>query len=110
MIDIVRLVQLLLLICGRPLHPADGGDGHQDPGELQHLWPMALHKQGALVRIQAEGDQRRRHLPRLAAQSIAVMDAGKRVVIDDAVDGLVSLLQRHIVPNGAQVIPQVRRP
>jgi hypothetical protein len=32
------------------------------------------------------------------------------VVIDDAVDGLVSLLQRHIVPNGAQVIPQVRRP
>ena len=33
-----------------------------------------------------------------------------RVVTNDAVDGLVVLLQRHIVPNGAQVIPQVRRP
>ena len=33
-----------------------------------------------------------------------------RVVTNDAVDGLVVLLQRHIVPNGAQVVPQVRRP
>ena len=110
MVDVVGLLRLLLLIGRSPLDPAHGRDGHQDPGELLHLGAMALHEEGALVRVEAQGNERRGHLARLATQLLAVVHAGKGVVIDDAVDGLVVLLQRHVIADGAQVVPQVRRP
>ena len=109
-IDVVGLLRLLLLIGGSSLDPAHRCHGHQDPGELLHLGAVALHKQRALVRVEAQGNECRGHLARLASQLLAVVHAGKRVVIDDAVDGLVVLLQRHVVADGAQVVPQVRRP
>ena len=110
MVDVVGLLRLLLLIGRSALDPAHGRDGHQDPGELLHLGAMALHKEGALVRVEAQGNEGRGHLARLAPELLAVVHAGKGVVIDDAVDGLVVLLQRHVIADGAQVVPQVRRP
>ena len=109
-VDVVGLLRLLLFIGRSALDPAHGRDGHQDPGELLHLGAMALHKEGALVRVEAKGNERRGHLARLAPQLLAVVHAGKGVVINDAVDGLVVLLQRHVIADGAQVVPQVRRP
>ena len=88
-VDVVGLVGLLLLVGRRPLEPADRRDRRQQPGELGVLGPVALDEQRAAFGIEAEGEQRRRHLAGPRPQQDRIVRARQRVVVDDAVDRLV---------------------
>ena len=108
-VDVVRLLLLLLLVGRRPLHPADGRYGREQPGELGVLGAVALDEERACVRIEPEGQEGRGHLARSRAEHVGIVEARQRVVVDDAVDRLELALQRDIVANRAQVVAEVRR-
>ncbi len=74
------------------------------------LGAVALDEQRAAVRVQPEGQQRRRHLAGLPSESIAVMEAGQGVVVDDAVDRLELLLERDVVADRPEIVPEVDDP
>ena len=56
-----------------------------------------------------DGEQVEDHLVGQAPQLGAVVDRGEGVVVDDAVDRLVLVLQRDVVHLGAEVVAEVRR-
>ena len=108
-VDVLGLVGLLLLVGRRALEPADRGDRREQPGELGVLRPVRLDEQRAALRVQAEGDERGRHLARALAEHVRVVQARQGVVVDDAVDRLVLRLQAHVVADRAEVVAQVGR-
>ena len=59
------------------------------------------------ARIDAAGQQHRRHLARLLRQLLRVLPLGDRVQIDDAVDAVVTVLQRHPVAQRAEVVAEM---
>ena len=69
---------------------------------------MALHEQGAALRIQAEGQEGGGHLAGLAPHPVRVVGAGEGVVVDDAVDRLDLVLEPNVIPDGAEVVADVR--
>ena len=52
----------LLLELGHAVEPADARDAIEDPGELGVLGDLALVEDDVLLRIDAGGDEGRRHL------------------------------------------------
>ncbi|MNY35179.1 hypothetical protein D3C86_1695660 [compost metagenome] len=67
---------------------------------------MRLHKDGALLRIDAAGQIQRQRIQRSLAQFFRVLTYGDGVQIDDAVDAVVIVLQldpltqrTHVVAN-----------
>ena len=109
-VDVVGLAALLLLVGRGPLEPADRRDGHQQPRQFGVLGPVALDEQRAALGVEPEGEQRGRHLPGPTAQQRGVVGAGQRVVVDDAVDRLVLVLEAHVVADRAQVVAEVDDP
>ena len=73
------------------------------------LGEVGLADERAASRIEADGEQVEHHLVGQPAQLGAVVDRGQRVQVDDAVDRLVLVLQRHVVHLGAEVVAEVRR-
>ena len=109
-VDVVGLLLLLLLVGRGPLQPAHRGHGRQQPRQLGVLGAMALDEQRAPLRVDAERQQRRRHLARARPQDAAVVRARQGVVVDDAVDRLVLGLQPDVVADGPQVVAEVDDP
>ena len=70
------------------------------------LWTKSVQR----LRVEAEGEQRGGHLARPAAQRVGVVEARQRVVVDDAVDRLVLVLERDVVADRAQVVAEVDDP
>ena len=71
------------------------------------LGPVALDEQRAALRVEAQGEQRGGHLARPLAQDGRVVRARQRVVVDDAVDRLVLVLQPDVVADRAEVVAEV---
>ena len=71
---------------------------------------MGMHRglveQDAALRVDAGGDQRRRHLAGGLRQRFRVVRLGDRVQIDRAVDALMIVLQFHPVAHRAQVVAE----
>ena len=109
-VDVVGLLLPFLLVRWGPLEPADRCDRGQQPGELGVLRSVRLHKQGAVLGIQAKGEQRCRHLARALAQELGLVGAGQGVVVDDAVDRLVLPLEPHVVADRAEVVAEMHDP
>ena len=74
------------------------------------LGPVGLDEEGAAVRVEAERQECRRHLAGPAPQHVRVMGRGQRVVVDDAVDRLVLVLEADVVPDRAQVVAEMDGP
>jgi len=107
-VDVLGLVRALLLVGRSALQPADRRHGVEEPAQLGDLRPMRLDKDGASFRVKAQGDQGGRHLEGLAAQHLRIVDVCQGVVVDDAVDRLIAILQSHVIADRAQVVAQVR--
>ena len=82
----------------------------EQPGELGDLRAVALDEQRAALRVEPEREQRRRHLAGARAQDVGVVGARQRVVVDDAVDRLVLVLEPDVVADRAQVVAEVDDP
>ena len=67
---------------------------------------MALYEQRAAPWIEAAGDQRRRHLPRLGSQLRRVLPDGDRVQVNHTVDRVMAILQRDPVADGPKIVAQ----
>ena len=67
-----------------------------------------LQEQDVLPRIDAAGQQDRRHLARLPRQLLRVLPLGDRVQVDHAIEALVFVLQRHPVADGAEIVAEMR--
>ena len=106
-VDVVGLGLALLLVGRRALQPADRRHRGQQPGELGVLGAMALDEERAVLGIEAEGEQRRGHLAGARAQDVGIVGGGQGVVVDDAVDRLVLVLQAHVVADRAEVVAEV---
>ena len=106
-VDVVRLALLLLLVCRRPLQPADRRDRGEQPGELGVLGPVALDEQRAALGVEAEREEARGHVARARAKQVRLVGARQRVVVDDAVDRLVLVLQAHVVADRTELVPEV---
>ena len=58
--------------------------------------------------IQTQGDERGRHLACPLAEHVGIVEARERVVVDDAVDRLVLVLETDVVADRAEIVAQVR--
>ena len=86
----------LLLELRHAVEPADAGDAVEDPGELGVLGHLALVEDDVRLRVDAGGEEGRGR-PRGSAslQLGRILPHGDRVQVDDAVDAVVRVLQRH---------------
>ena len=84
-----------------------GRDGREQPGELGVLGPVALDEERAALRVEAEREQRRGHVARPRAQDVGIVRRRQGVVVDDAVDRLVLVLERDVVADRAEVVAEV---
>jgi hypothetical protein len=108
-VDVVGLGPLLVLERRRALHPAHGGHGRQQPHQLDVLGSVRLAEQDGLLGIQTERQQPERHLVRVAADGLAVVGRRERVIVHDAVDRIVGLLHRDVVPERPEVVADMRQ-
>jgi hypothetical protein len=69
---------------------------------------MALHEDGAMLRVQPRCQVERRHLARLLAQGVRVLRQGDGVHVHDAEVVLLVLLLVDPAPQRAQVVAQVQ--
>ena len=68
-------------------------------------WTKSVQRSG----IEAQGDEGGRHLACPLAEHVRVVEARERVVVDDAVDRLVLVLEAHVVADRAEVVAQMGR-
>src|ERR1700693_475077 len=68
-----------------------------------------LHEQSAFRRIEARREQRQRHVGRAGAQVSRLVRNGDRVVVDDAEERLILVLQFNPVLDGSEVVSDVQR-
>ena len=71
------------------------------------LGAVALDEEGAALRVEAEGEERCRHVDRPLPQEDRVVGARQGVVVDDAVDRLVLPLQRDVVADRPEIVAEV---
>src|SRR5689334_9841114 len=71
---------------------------------------MALDEHHRLFRTDAGGQPIQRHLRGVVAQVLELLQSRQRVQVYDAINALVIILQRDIVLDGPQIIPQVLTP
>jgi hypothetical protein len=72
------------------------------------LGDLALVEHDVLLGIDAAGDEGRGHLARRVGELARVLPDGDRVHVDDAIDAVVVVLQRHEFDDGAEIIAQVQ--
>src|SRR3989304_2202587 len=66
-------------------------------------------EEGRPLGVEPQGQQAQRHLVRVESDQLRVVGAREGVVVDDAVDRVVSLLHRDVVAEGAQGVADVRQ-
>ena len=70
------------------------------------LWTNSVQRSGS----RPEGEEAGGHLARPPAHDVRVVGARQRVVVDDAVDRLVLVLEHHVVADRAEVVAEVDDP
>ena len=99
----------LVLELDHPAGLAEPGQAAEHPGELGVLGHVALHEHGAAVRVEPGAEQLCGGDPGPAAQQRRVLRHGDRVQVDDAVERVVAVLQRHPLAQRAQVVAEMER-
>ena len=79
-------------------------------GALEKRVREDLQAVAQMARVETERQETQRHLGGVAPDGLAVMGRGERVVVHDAVDGVVALLHRDVVAERAQVVAHMRQP
>jgi hypothetical protein len=101
----------LVLELGHPAQLAHGGHAVEDPGELGVLAYVALHEQGAALRVESGREQEHHGAPGGVGEGGRLVGHGHRVEVDDAVEGVGGgrdvVLRGDPVPNRAQVVAEV---
>ncbi len=97
----------LVLELGHPARLAEAGEAVHHPGQLGMLGHMALHEQRAALRVEAGGQQLGGGDPGVGAQFGRVLRNGDRMQVDDHVEGVVGLLERHPLADRAEVVAEV---
>ena len=97
----------LLLELRHAVQPAEPRHAIEDPGELGMAGDLALVEDDVLLRVDAGGDEGRRHLARVLGQLGRVLEHGDGVQIDHAIKALVLGLERHEFGDGAEIIAEM---
>ena len=98
----------LLLELGHAVEPAEARHAIEDPGELGMAGDLALVEDDVLLRIDAGGDEGRRHLAGVLGQLVGVLQHGDGVQIDHAIEALMLGLERHEFGDGAEIIAEMQ--
>jgi hypothetical protein len=107
-VDVLRLRLGLVLELRHALEVAEAGDVGQNPAELGVLGDHRLQKQQRAIRIDAERDEVDHHLGDSLCHLLGVVVLRERVVVDDAEDAAVLVLQHDPVANCAEVVTEVQ--
>ena len=98
----------LVLVGVRPLEQAHAGDRREDPGQLGHLGHVRLAEEGRLRGVEAERQVVEGDVADVLAQERGVLDRRQGVVVGDEVEALALVLQRDVLPDGAEVVAEVQ--
>ncbi len=102
------LARTLVLELGHAPQLAHGGRAFEEPRHLGVLGHMALHEQGAALRIETGGDQVERRLEGPPPELVGGDVQREGVEVDDAVERIVEVLIGHPVADGPDIVPQVK--
>ncbi len=72
------------------------------------LGDVGLHEQHALLGIDAGGQEAHGHVQGAGGQLVHLVRLGDGVIVHDADEALVLILERHPVLDGAQVVAEVQ--
>ena len=100
----------LVLELRHAVHPADARHAVEDPGKLRMLRNGRLVEDDMLDRIDSRRDERGRDRADLVAQVIVHELGGDGMQIDDAINAVVVLLQRHEFADGAKIVAEMQVP
>ena len=78
----------------------------EQPGEPGVLGHLALDEERGPVGVEADGEQVESGIERVGPQDGRVDLRGQRMKVDDAVEGVVPVLEGHPVAQGPEVVPQ----
>ena len=106
--DVLAVLAGLFLELGHAVEPAEAGDAIEHPGELGVLGDLALVEDDVFLRVDAAGEERRGHLARRVRQFLRLLPDGDGVHVDDAIDAVVIVLQRHEFRDRAEIIAEVQ--
>ena len=108
--EAVFLAVLLRLLVRRvALRPRDRHAGVEDPRQLRVLWDVGLADQRRALGVDPNGEQVEDHLVRQPTEERPVVDGGERMKVDDGVDRVIPILERHVVHLRPEVVAEVRR-
>ena len=98
----------LLLELGHAVEPAEPRYAIEYPGKLGVFRDPALVEDGVYFRIDAAGQEGRRHLARGAGQLRRFMRQGHRMQVDHAIEARTRVLQRHEALDRPEVVAEVQ--
>ncbi len=99
----------LVLELDHPARLAEAGQAAEHPGKLGVLGHVTLHEHDAALRVKAGGQQLGGRDPAATAQVGRLLRHRDRMQVDNAVDGIVRLLQRHPLAQGAEIVAEMER-
>lgn len=106
---VVALLGGLVLELRHPGGLAEAGDAVHQPAELGVLGDVALHEQGAAVRVEAGREELGGGDAGVLAQLLRVLRDRDRVQVDDHVERVVGVLHVDPLADGAEVVAEVER-
>ena len=107
-VDVVGLMLRLVLELRHPAELAERRHRRQHPRQLGVFGHRRLHEQRRAIGIDAAREHVDRHRARARRHLRGLVRLRDRVVVDDAIEAAVLPLQRHPVPDGAQVVAEVQ--
>ena len=105
---VLTILARLFLELGHTIEPADAGDTIENPGELGMFGDLALVENDVLLWIDAAGEERSGDFTRGARQFGRILPYGDGVQVDNAVDAVIALLQRHELGDGAKIVSEMQ--
>ena len=105
---VLAVLARLLLELRHAVQPADARHAVQNPGEFRVRVNLRLVENDVLLRVHARRDKSRRDLARGAPQIGRVLLDRDRVHIDDAIDAIVIILQRHEFRDRAEIVAEMQ--
>ena len=98
----------LLLELRHPVEPADAGNAIEDPGQFGMFRHLALVEHDMSRRIDTSRNEGSGYFTDVGLQELRVLRHRDGMQIDDTVDALVRLLQRHELRDRAEVISEMK--
>src|SRR5262245_20683796 len=92
---VLAILARLFLDLGHPIEPADASDAVKYPREFGMLGNLALVEDDVFLRVDAAGEECSRHFTRGPREFARILPYGDGMQIDDAIDAVIAILQRH---------------